>query len=130
MARGEFEKDLDEYLHARKRSGINIKALLDRLTPKPKPKPIAIPEQVEVYDKQSEPKENFVQKLFKREQKQDASLLQAELRAEDAISDMKEMAKISLGMLRQLPDDQLKTFKNSSDFERLKVILKKHELIK
>lgn len=130
MEHGEFEKDLDEYLHARKRSGINLKALLDRLTPKPKPKPIVIPEQVEVYDTQSKPKENFVKKLFKREQKQDASLLQAELRAEDAISDMKEMAKISLGILRQLPDDQLRTFKNSSDFERLKVILKKHELIK
>lgn len=131
MVRGEFEKDLDAYLNARKRSGFNPKAWIERLLPKPNPKPIQLADDVEVYEKSAPvPKEGFMQKMFKRSDKDDATLLQAELKADDAVSDMKEIAKIALGMLRELPDEQLKTFKHSSEFERLKVILKKHELIK
>lgn len=132
MVRGEFEKDLDAYINARKRSGFNPKAWIDRLLPKPTPKPIQLAEDVEVYERPAPtpPKEGFMQKIFKRPDKDDATLLQAELKADDAVSDMKEIAKIALGMLRELPDEQLKTFKHSSDFERLKTILKKHELIK
>ena len=131
MARGEFEKDLDAYLNARKRSGLNVKAWLDRLLPKPSPKPIQLADDVEVYEKPAPvQKEGFMQKMFKRADKDDVTLLQAELKADDAVSDMKEVAKIALGMLRELPDEQLKTFKHSTEFERLKTILKKHELIK
>ncbi len=131
MVRGEFEKDLDAYINARKRSGFNPKAWIDRLLPKPSPKPIQLAEDVEVYEKPAPaPKEGFMQKMFKRSDKDEVTLLQSELRAEDAVSDMKEIAKIALGMLRELPDEQLKTFKHSTEFERLKTILKKHELIK
>lgn len=131
MVRGEFEKDLDAYINARKRSGFNPKAWIDRLLPKPSPKPIQLAEDVEVYEKPAPaPKEGLMQKWLKRSDKDEVTLLQSELRADDAVSDMKEIAKIALGMLRELPDEQLKTFKHSSEFERLKTILKKHELIK
>jgi len=131
MARDEFDRDLEEYLHARRRSGLDLKGLLSRIVPKKKERP-QLPEQVEIYE---EPKEEpqvkapfFARFLGKSASKDE--LVQSQMQAEDAVSDMKEVAKIALGMIRNLPSEQLRSFKQSSDFERLKLILKKHELIK
>jgi len=49
---------------------------------------------------------------------------------EMVMQDLKATAKIALYVIKQLPPEQLREFKNSSDFSELKSILKKHELIK
>ncbi len=133
MARDEFERDMHEYLRARRRAGLNIKEILKGLIPKRKPEKIEMPEEIEVYDEKEEapkaPKEGVFAKMFKKEPAQE-EIMQAQMQVEDTITDMKEVSKITLNMIRQLPDEELRKFKQSPDFERLKNILKKHELIK
>ncbi len=132
----EFERDMEEYLRARKRAGFNIKEFLKGLIPKKGPERVEMPEQVEVYSEEAKPqpapKEGVLSKIFKKEKEEPANeeLLRAKMQAEDAITDMKETAKIALSAIKQMPDEQLRTFKESPEFERLKMILKKHELIK
>ncbi len=46
------------------------------------------------------------------------------------MQDMKEMAKIALYAIKQLPPEELQEFKKSSDFADLKQILQKYKLIK
>ncbi len=126
----EFEKDMEEYLRARKKAGFNIKEILKGLFPKKQPERVELHEEVEVYEEEA-PKESVITKLFKKkEEPPHEELLRAKMQADDAVADMKEIAKIALSMIKQLPDEQLRAFKNSPDFEKLKTILKKHELIK
>lgn len=130
--RDEFEKDLAEYLSARKRAGrIDIKAFLKKIIPERKTEDasVALPEQVEVYTEPQPKQPGLLSKMFKKEAVNE-ELMREHMRADDALDDMKEVAKIALSMIKQLPDEQLKAFKNSPDFERLKTLLKKHELIK
>jgi hypothetical protein len=107
MSRDDFERDMKEYLRARKRAGFDLKGLIQNLIPKKK-EAVELPEEIEVYHEEGH----------------------APKRKEHALTDMKEVAKIALGMIKQLPDEQLRTFKQSPDFEKMKSILKKHELIK
>jgi len=129
MSKNEFEKDLHEYLRTRKKAGFSIKSLIKDILPKPKPK-TEIPTEVEVYTEEApkEPKQPILQRIFKKDSTEE--LLQAKMQAEDAISDVKEMAKITLSMIKKLPDEQLKAIKSTEEFEKMKTILKKHELIK
>ena len=53
-----------------------------------------------------------------------------EKKENEAPTELKELAKISLGVIRQLSDEELKLFKQSPEFEKIKEILKKHELIR
>jgi hypothetical protein len=132
MSRDEFERDLKEYLRARKRASFDFKALLQNLIPK-KREAVEIPEEVEVYDEEApapKRKEHVLTKFFKKEEPVNEELARTKMQAEDALGDMKEIAKIALGMIKQLPDEQLREFKQSTDFEKMKTILKKHELIK
>lgn len=46
------------------------------------------------------------------------------------LKDMRDIAKITLYVIKQLPPERLKEFKQSSDWTDLKEILKKHKLIK
>jgi len=132
MARDEFERDMSDYLRARRRAkGLDIKGVLDKLLKKvPR---VKMPEEVEVYHgdekKEEPPKESMIAKIFKREPAGE-EIQRTKMEAEDAIADMKEISKVVLNMIRHLPDDQIKKFKQSDDFEKLKTILKKHELIK
>ena len=136
MAKEEFERDLQDYLHARKRARFNIKeslqGFLKKITPKRSPETVEMHEEVEVYHEKVEKpvkKESILTKIFKKEPHQE-EVLRTKMQADDAVSDMKEISKIALGMIKQLPDEQLREFKESPDFEKLKNILKKHELIK
>lgn len=108
---GEFDKELEDYLSARRKSGIRdvLKTILPR-----KPKEFSLPEDVHVYHAEQERKH-----LFKRP-KRDSELLE----------DMKEIAKIALIAIKELPDAELAAFKKGPDFERLKELLKKHRLIR
>lgn len=45
-------------------------------------------------------------------------------------TDMKELCRIMLDMAKKLPDDELKEFKSSDDFSKMKGILRKHQVIK
>lgn len=121
---GDFENDLDEYLSARKKS--SIKGVIQDLF-SPKEKKVRIPEQVEVYNTGKE-KKFSLKGVFTK--KSDEQLIQSKLEAEEAVDDMKEIAKVALLAIKQLPDDQLSMFKQGPEFERLKQILKKHSLIK
>ena len=132
MARDDFQRDMGEYLRTRKRAGFNIKTFIQDFLPKKRPE-AEMPEEVEVYhadDKPKPKKENRLKKWFNKQEPPTEELLRTQMQAEDAITDLKEMAKITLGIVKQLPDEQLREIKQSSDFERMKTLLKKHELIK
>lgn len=45
-------------------------------------------------------------------------------------NDLRELAKISLNLIKQLPEEKLIVFRNSEDFAKLKEILKRNELTK
>ena len=121
---GEFDKELEDYLSTRRRP--NIKKVIRGILA-PKRKKVSIPEDVEVYES-AEAKTPFLTRLFSR--KSDNDIITAQLEIDDTITDMKEVAKIALVAIKQLPDDQLAQFKQGPEFGRLKEILKKHSLIK
>lgn len=131
MHKEEFERDMEEYLRARKKAGFNLKDLLKKFMPEKK-KEVELPEEVEVYEEEAktEPKEGMLAKLFKKEEPLNEELLRTRMQVEDMSSDMKEISKIALSVVKQLPDEQLRTFKESPDFDKLKTILKKHDLIR
>lgn len=62
-----------------------------------------------------EEKEAKIQDLVKKEMMQ---------------KDIREVAKIALMAIKKLPPDDLKQFKNSAEFDALKGLLKKYDLIK
>lgn len=133
----EFDKDMEEYIRARKRAGINLKSIkeaVQKLIPKRKqPDHIDLHEEVEVYHEPAPKparKDSLLTKFFKKEEHTSEEFKQAQMAAEDAIADIKEISKITLNMIRQLPDEPLRQFRQSEDFEKMKTILKKHELIK
>ncbi len=128
----EFEKDMEEYLRARKRAGFNIQEILKNLFPKKQPEHVELHEEVEVYHENApKPKKDGVlTKFFKKEEPSNEELIRTKMQAEDAVADLKEISKITLNMIRKLPDEHLKEFRQSADFDRMKIILKKHELIK
>lgn len=128
MRKDDFEKDLDDYLRTRNRAR-NVKdfitTILDKLKPQPKPD-VELPEDIEVYGHHPTPES----KPSTHDEPLNEQLLRTEMQAKDAVNDMKEIARISLKMIKDLPDDVLRTFKESPEFSRLKTILKKHDLIK
>lgn len=136
MGNDDLSKELDEYLRARKKSTFSFRNLLDKITEKlktisPQKTQVAIPQDIEVY---SEPapkpqKKPFYHKFFSKENVNE-DLIRARMQAQDAIDDIREISKISLKMIKDLPDETLRKFKESPEFEKLKSILKKHELIK
>ena len=76
----------------------------------------------------------FVGKLFGSEESPDVS--QGEVSAqlaptpEETLNDLKEVSRISLHVMRQMPGDAISEFKSTPDYERFKDILRKHKLIK
>lgn len=122
MKQDEFDAELERYLHARRRPKINAREFFRKFWPERKPDHIDMQTGVEVYEDHS-----FLQRVKNRK---DAVVAHFKKQESAPTADMKEVAKIALGVIRQLPDDELKKFKQSTDFETLKEILKKHDLIK
>ncbi|MBI4451255.1 hypothetical protein HY642_04740 [Candidatus Woesearchaeota archaeon] len=56
--------------------------------------------------------------------------VQPEIDAGEILSDMKELSRISLSIIKQLPPEQVQELKQTQDFERFKEILRKHKIIK
>ena len=124
MTHDDFDSELERYLHARKHQKLSIRDFLSKIIPKRNPDRIDIETGVEIYDSKS---------LMERSKEKKNALFAHLAKRENATtdsSDIKEVAKIALSVIRQLSDDELKKFKQSADFEQLKEILKKHELIK
>lgn len=115
---GEFDKELDDYLSGRNRNSITgfVKNIFG------KKKNVEVPEEVEVYQTE---KKSLFSKVFHKEHKEPEYE-----HSDETIEDMKEIAKIALIAIKQLPDETLSTFKKGRDFEKLKDILKKYKLIK
>lgn len=149
--REEFERELERYLAQRRKSRAGIAQLLNVLKPRKKmPDKAELPSDVQPYDEEQENPEEKPE-LAEEEKKSDKNVLKSilekiglvakegveeeekaqELIAQDETKeDFKEVAKITLAVIKQLPSEQMRAFKNSPDFERLKTILKKHNLIK
>jgi hypothetical protein len=49
---------------------------------------------------------------------------------EDIKQDMKVVGKLALAAIQKLPKPEFEAYKNSEDFQKLKEILKKYEIIK
>src|SRR3989344_4786316 len=122
MKQDQFDVELERYLHARRRPKVNVREFLGKFWRGSKPDRIDPETGVEIYDKPS-----VMQRV---KEKKDSVVAHFSSHSTAPTEDMKEVAKIALGVIRQLPDEELRKFKQSSDFEKLKEILKKHELIK
>jgi hypothetical protein len=153
MARGEFEKELDEYIAQRRKAGFKfpnvLKAFARRKKQVNEPK---LPPEVQKYDETTpaepydslpgekpEPKPGLFTRLLKglgvlqtEEKTEDipAGEVKQMLAKDDVLQDTKEIAKIALAAVKQLPEEQLSAFKSGPEFARLKELLKKHQLIK
>ncbi len=141
MAKRDFDKELDVYLSTRKKGKpFSFKEFFAKLMPK-KDEIIDVSEKVEVYPDVEKVKVEkqvnkepwpWLKKIFAlpKKKKQEKSDTDFKLLAEDAVSDLKVLTKITLESIKHLPKDEVKKFRESDNFARLKKILKKHELIK
>lgn len=154
MTRGEFEKELEHYI-AQRRKAKGIPRLFGGFKPKKKMEP-ELPPEVQKYDETTPAeipetmpgeddypeKKGFFTKILESmglvsvdgaaEKPKDlpAGEVQQMLVKDEVAQDFKEVAKIALSVVKQLPDDRLTGFKSSQEFARLKELLKKHQLIK
>ena len=141
-----FDKDMKEYLSSRKKSGLFSGMLKEkqpeiRLHPEVEPyeeqpmmqnesEATEAPAESESYEPESyetEPtkKKGFFSRLFGGKTESTPVLASSEM-----MDDFKRVSKIALALAKQLNPENLETFKRSADYEELKTILKKHNLIK
>lgn len=160
MAKTEFDKELSTYLLRRKKSQIpDIVKWLKDLMPKPTPPTVQVklPEEIQTYEEKTKPQmkieEETVQEYVPEQQnvlsfildklnrigikkKPKATEEEQEAKIKDIVvkemaqKDLREIAKITLMAIKRLPEEDMKEFKESSEFGTLKKILKKHDLIK
>ncbi len=148
--RGEFEKELEQYLAHRRRAKIKFPSLFTTKKKMPAPE---LPPEIQQYEEGSPaeplemmpgeepelPKPGFMTKLLQtlglvttdeKTPEIPQEQVQQMLVKDEVNQDMKEIAKIALLVIKQLPADQMGAFKSSPEFARLKELLKKHQLIK
>ena len=142
MAKRDFEKEMAEYISERnKGKPFSLKEFISGLIPK-KDEVVDVHEDVEIYSDEDvinikeESKEPWLKRIFsidskKEKEKQDKILdIEYKVMAEDAIHDLKNVTKIALEAIKELPPNKVKKFRESESFANMKKILKKHELIK
>ncbi|PIN75654.1 hypothetical protein COV18_02295 [Candidatus Woesearchaeota archaeon CG10_big_fil_rev_8_21_14_0_10_37_12] len=134
----EFQQEFDDYLSSRQRAKPNFIQLFKQLIPKPNfsfkretSETVVEPE----IKQESETQQNFKDiffNLFKRETKkiEHDEIKTNNFALNNIKQDMKQVSKIVLSAVKQLPPEQLREFKNSREFQEMKEILKKNELIK
>lgn len=137
MVKGAVGKDLDDYLKARHKKKVDFKGFFKKFKPAKREKKVDLPEDIEVYDDKEDvivdKKKNvnvlgWISSKFKKREKEDSEALKFEIVS--LTDDLKDVAKIALTAVKKLPDDKLTEFKQSPEFEKLKKILKQHNLIK
>ena len=153
MTRGEFEKELEQYIAQRRRAKIKFPNIFKSLKPAKKMHEPELPPEIQKYDAATpaEPlktipgeddypaKKGFLTTVLEKlglvtVEKNDGQIpaeeVQQMLAKDDVTQDTKEIAKIALAAIKQLQPEQLATFKSGPEFARLKELLKKHQLIK
>lgn len=108
----EFEKEFDEYNEGRHSNLFKAQ------------------KEEETMEKQ-EPKKRFW--FFggsKEEEPQEKPVLVEENNNEELKQDLKEISRISFGMMQKLPKEELAKFKSSEEFIKFREILTKHKIIK
>ena len=155
MIRGEFERELEQYIAQRRRAKIKFPNIFSWFKPKKKKMPeTQLPPEIVKYEEGSPaepletlpgeeeelPKKGVFTKILetlglvtvekKGPEQVPAEEVQKLLAKDELGQDTKEIAKIALSVIKQLPPEQLSAFKASPEFARLKELLRKHQLIK
>ena len=156
MARGEFERELDNYIAQRRKAKIKFSGIFSPFKSKKKMPETAMPPEIHKYDATSpaepavsipgeeddyQPRKGVFTRMLeglglvsaeKEEKPVDipAEEVQHMLVKDDITQDTKEIAKIALAAIKHLPPNELTAFKSGPEFARLKELLKKHSLIK
>jgi hypothetical protein len=153
MTRGEFEKEMEQYIAQRRRAKIKLPDFFSAFKRKKKMPEPELPPEVQKYEEgspaelpetmpgeeEAEPEKGFVTKMLeslglvggkKTADQMSQEQVQQMLAKDELSKDMKEIAKIALFVTKQLPEDKLAEFKAGPEFERLKELLRKHQLIK
>lgn len=154
MTRGEFERELDQYIAQRKRAKFKLPDIFGAFKSRKKMPEPELPPEVQKYEEGSPAEQPEVMPGEEEEVSKKGALTRileslglvgkgdkapANVPAEDVqqmlvkdenMQDMKEIAKIALYVIKQLPEDKLAEFKSGNEFERLKELLRKHQLIK
>jgi len=119
---GEFEDELEEYLNQRRKG--NVMSFLATKKLEKQQTPDSEPEYEPIQEMPQPQKQGFFARLF-------SASPADEVPEEELIrADLKDIAKIALDALKQLPPQELENFKKSEDFFRFKELLQKHQLIK
>jgi len=135
--KNEFDKELDEYISSRKSSGFsgifnqnNKKDELEESVPITEVYNDELPQNNDPkIEEQNKPR--GIRKLFSFFSSEENEENVDESKIDNVVlDDMKEIAKISLSIIKLLPPEKIITFKSSNEFSKLKDILSKHKLIK
>ena len=138
MSKRAFDVDLDEYIAGRRGGGF-LRSILSGKSGSSEGQ-VSLHPEVETYDDRGAPakeavsdpapvaKQGFFSRIFGP--KEDDAPIDMSLASPDLHADMKEVARITLRVIKMLPPEQLDSFKRNPDFDRLKEILRKHSLIK
>jgi len=160
MAKTEFDKELSTYLTRRKKAATtDLVKWVKSLFPKPTPPAVQVklPEEVQTYEEKpgitqkklektgaqieeyQDDKKNILTFILEKlsfgskpklTEEEQAEKIKNIVSQEMAQKDLREVSKIALMAIKKLPDEDRKEFKESSEFDSLKKILKKHDLIK
>lgn len=147
--KNEFNKELSNYI-AKRRKQNPFRAPEGIYEPKKQPASVIDNHEVDKMDEDTTPEElaneyeterkGFFSKLFQKwfgvkeelaseepaEQEQISQIVEKDA----VLEDMRTIARIALGLSKQVPPERLSEFKQSQDFAVFKEILKKHGLIK
>jgi hypothetical protein len=130
----EFNRDLEEYISEKKKSrvlhnimqSIKMESSKIKLNPSLETYDAPAPQQISSQNEEQKPKKGFLARLFSPEEEEPNMAEQLNAMR----SDMKQLAKITLDVIKKMPPQEVVAFKQSDDFAVLKELLKKHSLIK
>jgi len=135
--RADFDEEMDSYLAVRRKDSL----LSNILRRQPSPKVTSevsvesfeqAPDVSQVTDKSSG-FFGFWNRLFGSDANPlptEESMLGTPAVTADLTADFKEVARITMGIMKRLPEDQLSELKESPEFSTFKDILRKHNIIK
>ena len=135
--RKQLKRDMDSYLTQRRKSdgwGFFTKKPEHQLHPTihtyKKEEP-AMPETAPESDSKKGWFSSMVEKMLGAEETpEDVSQEAVMSQVGDASADLKEVARISILVMKKLDGDSMREFKESADYHAFKTILQKHKLIK
>ena len=128
----DFDRDMKEYIASRKKSTLFGNVLKEkqpevRLHPEVETyeQGNAMPAEESVTIEQIPSKQGFFSRLFSRKEAEEPVIASVEL-----MDDLKRVSKTALALAKQLSPENLESFKRSAEYDELKNILKRRNLIK